>query len=338
MRRSLHFLSILFFQPALFWPFTTWGQQPQPSATVESAKKEGKLVWYTSMAVDTSKPLLDGFLKEYPFINAELVRLGDEQLMTRILNETRAGRWAFDVMSGSAIATLVDRQIIAPYPTPGRNFFRDEFKDPQGHWTGVFVNNLILAYNTRQVAAKDVPKDYAELLDPKWKGKMLMDATDYDWFGTLATVWGKEKTLQYMTQLARQEPQWRRGHGLTAQLVAAGEVPLAWAYSFRIERMKRDGAPVDWIDTFNPIVTTLSGIGLSAKPTHVNAGKLFIDFVTSTKAQEMVRDMRRIPARSDVKPLAPKMDQSRLKLKAVPKEVYLGLDEYAREFRKIFGL
>ena len=52
----------------------------------------------------------------------------------------------------------------------------------------------------------------------------------------------------------------------------------------------------------------------------------------------MVRGMRRIPARSDIKPLAPKMDQTKLKLKAVPKEVYLNLDEYAREFRKIFGL
>ena len=102
--------------------------------------------------------------------------------------------------------------------------------------------------------------------------------------------------------------------------------------------MKKDGAPVEWVDTFDPIVTTLSGIGLSAKPTNVNSGKLFIDFATSTKAQTMVREMRRIPARSDVNPLAPKMDQSKLKLKAVPKEVYLNLDDYAREFLKIFGL
>jgi ABC-type Fe3+ transport system substrate-binding protein len=313
-------------------------QSPQHTALIEAAKKEGKLVWYTSMAVDTSKPLLDAFLKDYPFIQAELVRLGEEQLMTRILSEVRGGRWAFDVLSGSAISTLVDRHIIAPYLTPGRDAYPDEFKDAQGYWTGVFVNNLIVAYNTRQVAAKDAPKDYTDLLDPKWKGKILMDSTDYDWYGTLAMVWGREKTLKYMQQLAKQEPQWRRGHGLTAQLVAAGETPLAWAYSFRIERMKKEGAPVEWIDTFNPIVTTLSGIGLSAKPTNVNAGKLFIDFATSTKAQTMVREMRRIPARSDVKPLAPKMDQSKLKLKAVPKEVYLNLDDYAREFRKIFGL
>jgi ABC-type Fe3+ transport system substrate-binding protein len=165
-----------------------------------------------------------------------------------------------------------------------------------------------------------------------------MDSTDYDWFGTLATVWGREKTVQYMQRLARQEPAWRRGHGLTAQLVGAGETALAWAYNFRIERMKKEGAPVEWVETFDPIVVTLSGIAVSAKATNPNAAKLLVDFATSKRGQEMVREMRRIPARSDVTPLAPKMDQNKLKLKAVPKEVYLNLDEYAREFRKIFGL
>ena len=315
-----------------------YAQSAQPSALIEGAKKEGKLVWYTSMAIDTSKPLLDAFVKDYPFIKAELVRAGEEQLMNRILSETRAGKWLFDAVSTSAMSVLVERHTITPYINREGEAFLSEFKDPQGYWTGVFVNNLVLCYNTNMLAAKDAPKNYPDLLDPKWKGKMLMDSTDYDWFGTLSTVWGKEKTAQYMKRLALQNPLWRRGHGLTAQLLGAGEVPLAWAYNFRIERMKKEGAPVDWIETFDPIVVTMSGMGLSAKAANPNAAKLLIDFATSKKGQQMVREMRRIPARTDIEPLAPKMDQSKLKLKAVPKEVYLNLDDYAREFRKIFGL
>ena len=307
-------------------------------ALIEGAKKEGKVVWYTSMAIDTSKPLLDAFLKEYPFIKADLVRAGEEQLMNRMLSETRAGQWFFDAVSTSSIGTLIERKMITPYLAPERDAFMDQFKDPQGYWTGVFANNLILAYNTKMVAAKDAPKDYPDLLDPKWKGQILMDPTDYDWFGTLIAAWGREKTVQYMQRLTKQQPSWRRGHGLTAQLLGAGETGLAWAYSFRIERMKREGAPVEWIETFDPIVVTISGIGLSAKATNPNAAKLLINFATSKRGQEMVREMRRIPARGDVKPFAPKMDQSKLKLKAVPKEVYSGLDDHAREFRKIFGL
>src|SRR6185503_10440503 len=252
-------------------------QPSSQSAVIEAAKKEGKLVWYTSMAIDTSKPLLDAFEKEYPFIKTELVRAGEEQLVNRILSETRAGRWSFDALSTSSIATMIERKIIAPYLAPERDLFMDQFKDPQGYWTGVFVNNLVLGYNTKMIAAKDAPKDYADLLQPKWKGQMLMDSTDYDWFGTLITVWGREKTVRYMQQLAKQEPLWRRGHGLTAQLLGAGEVALAWAYNFRIERMKREGAPVDWIETFDPIVVTISGIALSSKATHPNTAKLLIN-------------------------------------------------------------
>jgi iron(III) transport system substrate-binding protein len=322
----------------LFFASLTSLHAQSQATLVESAKKEAKLVWYTSMAIDTSKPLLDAFVKEYPFINAELVRAGEEQLVNRILSEIRAGRWSFDALSTSSIATIIERKIVAPYMAPERDLFMDQFKDPQGYWTGVFVNNLVLAYNTKMLAAKDAPKNYDDLLQPKWQDQMLMDSTDYDWFGTLMTVWGREKTVKYMQQLAKQNPLWRRGHGLTAQLVGAGEVALAWAYNFRIERMKRDGAPVDWIDSFDPIMVTISGIGLSARASNPNAAKLLVNFATSRRGQEMIREMRRIPARSDVKPLAPKMDQSKLKLKAVPKEVYSGLDDHAKEFRKIFGL
>jgi len=336
MKFRLHFLSLiiagLFISPLLY------AQATSQSALIEAAKKEGKVVWYTSMAIDTSKPLLDAFLKEYPFIKADLVRAGEEQLTNRMLSETRAGQWLFDAVSTSSIGALIERKMITPYLAPERDAFMDQFKDPQGYWTGVFANNLILAYNTKMVAAKDAPKDYPDLLDPRWKGQILMDPTDYDWFGTLIAAWGREKTVQYMQRLAKQQPSWRRGHGLTAQLLGAGETGLAWAYSFRIERMKREGAPVEWIETFDPIVVTISGIGLSAKATNPNAAKLLINFATSKRGQEMVREMRRIPARGDVKPFAPKMDQSKLRLKAVPKEVYSGLDDHAREFRKIFGL
>jgi iron(III) transport system substrate-binding protein len=313
--------------------------QGQPAADLlQGAKKEGKLVWYTSMAIDTSKPLLDVFLKQYPFIQAELVRAGEEQLLNRILTESRAGKSFFDVVSSSAIQVLALRNFLSPYASAESTAYVAELKDPQGRWTAVYNNNLVPVYNTKMLSEKEVPKDYPDLLDPRWKGKMLMDSTDYDWYGTLAVVWGREAAARYMERLAQQAPAWRRGHGLVAQLIAAGEVPLGWAYNFRVERMKTEGAPVEWVPSFNPIVTTINGVGLSAKASAPNAGKLFIDFILSKKGQEMIRDMRRIPSRSDVKPLAVKMDQSKLRLKLVPGEVMANIDRYAEEFRKIFGL
>src|SRR5262249_40766042 len=89
MRFPPSYLSFLIFVFNLLISPCLYAQSSLQPALIEGAKKEGKLVWYTSMAVDTSKPLLDAFLKDYPFIQAELVRLGEEQLMTRILSEMR---------------------------------------------------------------------------------------------------------------------------------------------------------------------------------------------------------------------------------------------------------
>jgi iron(III) transport system substrate-binding protein len=328
------FLALLIF--SLVTVQSAWAQ-PSPEL-LQAAKKESKLVWYTSMAIDTSKPLLDVFLKQYPFIQAELVRAGEEQLLNRILTESRAGKSFFDVVSSSAIQVLASRNFLSPYASAESTAYVAELKDPQGRWTAVYNNNLVPVYNTKMLSEKEAPRDYLDLLDPKWKGKMLMDSTDYDWYGTLAVVWGREAAARYMERLAQQAPAWRRGHGLVAQLIAAGEVPLGWAYNFRVERMKTEGAPVEWVASFNPIVTTINGVGLSAKASAPNAGKLFIDFILSKKGQEMIRDMRRIPSRSDVKPLAVKMDQSKLRLKLVTGEVMANIDRYAEEFRKIFGL
>ena len=146
------------------------------------------------------------------------------------------------------MSVLVERRITAPYLAPEREAFSHEFRKDIGP---AFSSTLGAWLQHQHTPAKDAPKDYSDVVDPKRKGKMLMDSTDYDWFGTLSTVWGKEKTVEYMKRLALQNPLWRRGHGLTAQLLGAGEVPLAWAY-FRPECMKSDGAPVDWIETFDP--------------------------------------------------------------------------------------
>ena len=102
--------------------------------------------------------------------------------------------------------------------------------------------------------------------------------------------------------------------------------------------MKKEGAPVDWVDTLDPIMTTVHGMGLSSKANNPNAAKLFVDFILSKRSQQMIRDMRLVPSRRDIEPLVPKMDQSKLKIRRIPKEVALNSERYAKEFREIFGI
>jgi iron(III) transport system substrate-binding protein len=318
-----------------------YGQSSHENILIEAARKERAMVWYTAMAIDTAKPLADAFEKKYPFLKVNYIRVGTAQMINRVITETLAGKWDFDAVTVLGMDALVKRNIFAPYMSPERDAIIDEFKDAKGLWTGVYHNNVVLAYNTQLVRVKDAPKDYSDLLDGKWKGKLAMDERDYTWYGTLVAVWGREKAESYMTRLAQLEPQFRRGHALIAQLVAAGEFPLGWVYSFRVETMKQDGAPIEWIDTFNPIVAELGGIGLSAKAKNPNAAKLFIDFALSQEGQQVVRGGKRNPrnpTRKDVAPVIAKMDPSRVKSVRVPAEVENNLEQYAKQYRHIFRI
>lgn len=330
----------------LFACFSLWllgtplagGQSDHAAKLVEGAKKEGEVVWYTSMNVTESKPLLDDFEKQYPFIKTELFRASGEKTLNRIMTETRAGRWDFDVVALSEIGTLIEHKLISPYGSPESKAYIQEFRDPQGHWTAIYNNYYVLGYNTKLVSEKEAPKRWEDLLDPKWKGKISIDQEEYPWYATLVAAWGKEKTQKYMKDLAKQNIQWRKGHTLIAQLLGAGEFPAAIVYAHRIESDKKKGAPVEWVNTVDPIVVSVNSIGISSKPNNPNAAKLLVDFILSKKSQEKIRSYNRIPARMDVEPLSPRMAQTKLKLKVVPHDTATQYNEYIKEFRQIFGL
>ncbi|MGZ8443961.1 MAG: hypothetical protein ACXWXZ_11225, partial [Candidatus Binatia bacterium] len=110
MKIPLRCLSVLVVFSVIAWLASSLHSQVTPqSKLIEGAKKESRFVWYTSMAIDLSRPLLDAFTKEYPFLKGEVVRAGNEQITNRVLNETRAGKWAFDLLSISSAELFVDR-------------------------------------------------------------------------------------------------------------------------------------------------------------------------------------------------------------------------------------
>ena len=325
---------------AMFLSFggSAWGQADEKAKLLEGAKKEGKLVWYTSTNVTESKPLLDDFEKQYPFVKGEIFRASGEKTLNRIVTEARAGRSDFDLVTISEVDALVEAKLLAPYQAPEAKNYIPEFKDPKGHWTAVYINYATIGYNPKLVSEKEAPKQWEDLLDPKWKGKVSIDQEQYPWYGTLHKSWGRERAQKYMRALAKQGIQWRKGHTLIAQLMAAGEFPLSVVYAHRIEEMKQRGAPVEWVNTVNPIVVTVNAAGISAKPQHPNTAKLFYDYLLSRPAQQRLRALRRIPARPDIEPFSPRMEQSKLKLQVEPPQTGPQFNQTIKEFREIFGL
>lgn len=311
-------------------------QESRPSKLVEAARKEGKLVWYTSTSIEDAKSLVDAFNKKYPFVRTEFFRAGSAGLLNRIVNEARIGKLFFDVVAIRGLEThqLIQGGLLQPYFSPESKAYPAGFKHPKGLWVDYFDAYQVIGYHTRLVPKDQVPKSYDDLLHPRWKGKIGMDEDLYSWYGALVQKWGKERAHRFMKGLARQEIQFRSGQTLVAQLLAAGEFTVAMVLAHRIEKMKERGAPVEWVTTLDPIAASLHPIGLAARAPNPNTGKLFIDFVLSKEGQKLVLDIGRTPARSGIDP---KMDAKNLKLYPVPPESGENYSQYLKEFREIFG-
>src|SRR5437870_887430 len=305
---------------------------------IEAAKKEGKLIWYTSANVTESKPLLDDFEKQHPFVKGEIFRASGEKTLNRIMTETRAGSVGMFKVRDEVFGfgRLVRGEQFGVHQRV--HFVDRDDVEVLPYWNAVYVVYRTIGYNPKLVAEKDAPKQWEDLLEAKWKGKISVDPEEYNWYATLTKSWGKERTQKYMRALAKQEIQWRKGHTLIAQLVSAGEFPLGIIYVHRIEEMKQRGAPIEWVNTVNPVVVTLNSAGFSPKPPHPNTARLFIDFLLSKPAQQRLRALRRIPARSDVEPISPRMEQSKLKLTIQLRETGAQYREAIKDFREIFGL
>jgi iron(III) transport system substrate-binding protein len=306
-------------------------------ALIEAAKGEGQVVYYASMNLNEANALISEFEKRYPFIKVKLNRTGSEKLLTKVMTEHRAKKLSADIIQTVEFSMhLFNRRgVLGNYVPLANAQYPREFKE-EGFWTTVYYNPYVIAYNTRLVQRGAVPKTYEDLLDLKWKGKMMMEGTKADWFAGMLQIMGQERGLKYMRDLAGQHVSPREGHELLAQLVAAGEgqidvnIPIA-----SVERMKERGAPIDWA-AVGPAPAIMVGIGLSAQAAHPNAAKLYTDFVLSREGQKLMKTPGRLVARAD---LGREQSDLMQKVKIVPVDPALAerLGDYAKQLRSIFG-
>ena len=321
---------------AMFWLAPGLGLAGSLDAPVEGAKKEAKLVLYTAMQPEDSTKLVDIFKSRYPFIDATFFRAGSAPLLNRILAETRANRFLFDLVSGknSDLLLLQKKALLGTIVSSELASYPEQFKDKQNRWVDIYNNYYTIAFNTSQVRLSDVPNKWEDLLSAKWSsGKITLDPRSYDWYFGMAAVWGGEKTADYMRKLSQNKPALRDGNVLIANLLAAGEFPIAVTYAHLIERLRMRGAPVEWV-ALKPMVAVPISMAVSARPLHPNVAKLFIDLALSREGAEILTAMGRVSTRLDVQPSAKRLDPKGLDLTPL----HVSSDEMDPEdFRKVFG-
>ncbi len=275
------------------------------------AQRERFLMIYTSMDLEESTPILNAFIKKYPFLRGEIYRAPGEDVAQKLITEYRGRKYLADVFEGTGIdvAKMIKEGYGQNYFTPRAGTYPRQGKDASGYWVATRYNMLVAAWNTNLVSDADSPRTYEDLVDAKWRGKIGIEASDQVWLGTLMELWGEARAMEFFRRLSAQNPLVRTGHTLLAELIVAGEVPMSpTIYNHRAERLKSRRAPIEW-RPLQPVVAIPHVIGLPKNAPHPHTALLFIDFLLSKEGQEELVKLGRIPAHPLVAANPPYLNQ-----------------------------
>ena len=278
-------------------------EKARSEALEKEARKEGELVWYAAMASDRAGELIKVFESKYPFLKVRFQPGGATRQMEQLMVEHRTKKHRADIINTrrSFVGVMAKAGAIARYRTPLRSVLRDGFIDKEGLVNGIYAQPRVFLFNTQTVGRDKAPQSFDDLLDPRWKDKLGMDTTDYDWLASLIDFYGRSKALEYAGKLAKQKLNFRRGPTLLAQLAVAGEFPVVIdAFPEEIMQMKNARAPADFIfsEPFVPVKTPTT-ISISAGAPHPHAAALFVDFLLSKPGQDIMVAQGRWASRKD---------------------------------------
>lgn len=306
---------------------------------LEGAKKEGRVVFYGTASADDAREFLAGFKRRYPFLETGHYRAGGFRLVNKVVTEARGGRYEPDVIQTSSLVghELITAGLITHYLSPERKHLRKEFYDKDGKWTAMQHVRVALGYHTEMVKNSEVPKSYHDLLDSRWKGKVVIDNQDQDVLAAMIDAWGEEKAFGLFKGLAKNNVNIRRSRTLQAQLLAAGEFQIAaFLHGYIPAEMREKGAPVGVV-TLPPFITKPSPLFLAKHSTHPHAAILLYDYLLSEDNQTIVATrIGRGPVRVGIKEKYPELQRDRYQI-VNPETAGPKLRQLREFFDKTFG-
>jgi iron(III) transport system substrate-binding protein len=311
---------------------------------LEAAKKEGKVVWYTSLALPSAEKVAKLFEAAHPGVKVEVHRTGSERILSRVMQELQAGIKNADVVHTSDAGHFVllkNKNLLMKYTPAGVEAFPAGFKDKDGFYFGLRSTVSVIAYNTKAVSAAEAPKSWKDLLDPKWKGKMVTAHPGYS--GVIAThvlALVNQYGWDYFKQLAQNRLMLVQSAVDPSGVVASGERVVAvdgGEYTFYQTRKK--GNPLEIVYPKEGVPLIVSPTAIMSFAPHPNAAKLFTDFSFSREIQQVMADSEGLyTGHPEVKYPADKPKLSELKLLSVdPAELEKRNEEIKKRFVEFFG-
>ena len=267
----------------------------QDAALVEAARKEGKVVWYTSLAIGSSTALAHFFMNKYKGIEVIVNRNGSQRVLQMVMQEATAGIKNVDVIHTSDAGHFVllkGKGLLLQYAPKTAEIFPAGFKDSGGFYYGMRATLSVIAYNPKIVMDKDAPKTWKDLLNAKWSGKSVTAHPGYSGIimtHVLALV--NAYGWDYFQELAKNKLHIVQSANDPAGVVASGERPVGvnGAEYFYYKTLKQ-GNPIKIVYPKEGVPLVVSPTAIAKDSPRPNAAKLFTEFIFTKEAQQTLAD------------------------------------------------
>ncbi len=288
---------------------------PPDPPLIEAARKEGAVVWYSTLIVNQIvRPMVDAFKAKYPGIEVQYSRASGSDTALKIMNEARARRGAADIFDGTSTLTpLMQAGLVASYKPKEAEAYPPELKDKDGYWTVPNLFFLTAGYNTNLVKPEDLPKTWDDLLNPRWKGQIawtndMSSGGPPGFVNHILTIKGQEKGLDYLRKFNAQQPVTiPAAQRVVLDKVIAGEYPLAlMIFNYHAAISAEQGAPVGWLK-LEPLIETMNVVAIVRDSPHPNAARLFVEFMLSDEGQQVMADNNYMPAKPSIPARIPEL-------------------------------
>jgi ABC-type Fe3+ transport system substrate-binding protein len=275
----------------------TYRGEDRQQRLIEGAKKEGVLLFYTTFPTEYADQLIEPFKSKYG-TKVKVWRARSEIVLRKVVAEARAGSLNVDAITiiAPAAEALRRENLLQEIHSPYHEDLVRSAVPAHREWVATLQHVFVQAYNTNQVRKQDLPKTYRDLLAPKWKGKLAIEADDHEWMSSVIADMGSAEGVGFFRDLvASNGLSVRSGHPLLTNLVASGEVPLALTvYQYSVEQARKKGSPIDWF-VIEPAVSIANGIGVAKKAPHPHAALLFYDYLISPEGQRILAKIGYVP-------------------------------------------
>ncbi len=310
---------------------------------LDQARKEGKVVWYSSLGLSLAQKVCDAFSRKNLGIVCELNRDGSGRIFQKVMQEAGANLAIADVVHTSDISHFLDfkaKGMLVKYRPAGAERFRPDFRDRDGFYTVLRGTPYVMAINTQKVPKAEAPRRWTDLLDPRWKGKLVHAHPGYS--GVVVTgMTGILGALgwDYYAALAKNEPLIVQSAEDPPMKVAGGEAWIGVAGEYNFYRAAKKGNPIEIIFPEEGVPFVSSATAILARAPHPNAARVFTDWLFGKEAQQLMADDGLYVPNEEVSYPQGKRPLKEIKLlPAAPEEIDKRNEEIKSRFRELFGV